>query len=278
MSYVNYNKIPSNLFFKLFDNLNISKPVCSFDLETTGTDRNICKIISIGITKVFPNKELQNYYQEFNPGVPIPPEVSQIIKLTDKDVKNKLPFKNYVDEIYNYLKDTYIIGYNCIYFDIPVLVREFEEAGSKLEIFNILKNVIDVNNLWKLLEKRDLESAVKKFCPDYEFLSHNSKDDAQATLFVLNSILNLYKDKLPSTFEELSYFSCYNSKIVDPFNYFILNKDQNFVFNFGKYKNELAHEHIDFLYWMIRSNFPRITKNICEYIIWIHNKQSISND
>ena len=59
-------------------NLKISKPICFFDLETTGVNVSSDRIVEISILKIFPNGNKESKTWLVNPGVPIPLEASNI--------------------------------------------------------------------------------------------------------------------------------------------------------------------------------------------------------
>ena len=55
-------------------NLKISKPICFFDLETTGINISVDRIVEISILKVYPNGNKESKTWLVNPEVPIPLE------------------------------------------------------------------------------------------------------------------------------------------------------------------------------------------------------------
>ena len=58
--------------------LNLTKPICFFDLETTGTNIAKDRIVEIAILKVFPNGNKESYTWRVNPEMEIPAEVTKI--------------------------------------------------------------------------------------------------------------------------------------------------------------------------------------------------------
>ena len=74
-------------------NLKISKPICFFDLETTGVNVSLDRIVEISILKVFPNGNKESKTWLVNPGIPIPSEASNIHGITNDIVKNEPNFK-----------------------------------------------------------------------------------------------------------------------------------------------------------------------------------------
>jgi hypothetical protein len=67
---------------------------------------------------------------------------------------------------------------------------------------------------------------------------------------------------VPSTIEELLKFQA-NGEEFDPTcdfsGKFIRDKDGLILLNFGKHKGQFAHDHLDFVYWMLGKDFTRDT-------------------
>ena len=73
-------------------NLNLTKPICFFDLETTGINISKVSIVEISVLKVHPNGKEQTYTKRVNPTIPIPPEVTLVHGISDADVADAPTF------------------------------------------------------------------------------------------------------------------------------------------------------------------------------------------
>ncbi|MEA3479460.1 MAG: 3'-5' exonuclease, partial [Bacteroidota bacterium] len=105
--------------------LNLSRPLAVLDLETTGIRIATDRIIEISIIKVFPDgKEVIMTYR-VNPTIPIPAESTAIHGIRDDDVKDEPTFAQLGKELYQFLADCDLAGYNSNRFDIPLLMEEF---------------------------------------------------------------------------------------------------------------------------------------------------------
>src|SRR5690606_38662758 len=100
-------------------NLNLTKPICFFDLETTGINITNDRIVEISVLKVLPNGKEERHTWLVNPTIPIPKEVTAIHGITDADVADKPSFKEVAKDIYNMIKDSDLAGFNSDRFDIP---------------------------------------------------------------------------------------------------------------------------------------------------------------
>ena len=58
--------------------LQLTKPLCFFDLETTGTNISKDRIVEIAILKLHPDGSQEKMEKRINPEIQIPPEVSEI--------------------------------------------------------------------------------------------------------------------------------------------------------------------------------------------------------
>ena len=76
-------------------NINLNRPICFFDLETTGVNVVKDRIVEISIIKINIDntEELKTWL--INPEMPIPKIVSAIHGIDDEMVKNEPIFKEY---------------------------------------------------------------------------------------------------------------------------------------------------------------------------------------
>jgi len=108
--------------------LNLTKPICFFDLETTGISITKDRIVEISILKVYPDGKEDSKTWLVNPEMEIPAEVVEIHGISNDDVANKPTFKTLAKEIYNMIKDADLGGFNSNRFDIPLLAEEMLRA------------------------------------------------------------------------------------------------------------------------------------------------------
>ena len=68
-------------------NLNLQKPIVFFDVETTGLDVGVDRIISIAITKLMPDGEMIHKNSLINPVIQISKEATEIHGITNENLK-----------------------------------------------------------------------------------------------------------------------------------------------------------------------------------------------
>ena len=242
--------------------LKLTKPLCFFDLETTGTDVSKDRIIEIAIIKVNIDGSRESLEIRLNPGIPIPPESTLIHGITDEMVANEPIFKDKARNIYNFLKGCDLAGFNSDRFDIPLLVEELLRADLDFDFKNT--KTIDVQNIFHKMESRTLSAALKFYCDKELTDAHTAIADANATLDVLLAQLDRYSELEPNV-DFLNHFST-RKKTADFAGFLIYNKDDEICFGFGKHKgkkvNEILKEEPGYFGWILNAEFPRYTKKI----------------
>ena len=73
--------------------INLKRPICFFDLETTGINIVNDRIVEISIIKINIDNTEESKTWLINPTIPIPPMTSAIHGITDEKVKDKPTFK-----------------------------------------------------------------------------------------------------------------------------------------------------------------------------------------
>jgi DNA polymerase-3 subunit epsilon len=246
--------------------LKLTKPICFFDLETTGTQIATDRIVEIAILKVFPNGNKESKTWLVNPEIPIPDEVSAIHGITNERVKNEPTFKQLSHEIFQLIRGCDLAGFNSNRFDIPLLAEELLRAEVDFDMKNAVS--VDVQTIFHKMERRTLEAAYKFYCNKELQNAHSAQADTQATYEVLLSQLERYPD-LPKDVRELAAFSSHNDSL--DFAGFIL-KDEGGepIFGFGKHKGRLVTEVLEqepgYFGWMLNADFPRYTKKVLTQI------------
>lgn len=105
-----------------------------FDLETTGTNVNMDEIIEIGAIRVRDGKVVAEFHTLVNPECEIPEEASAVNGITDDMVKNAPAFRDVADDLWKFLGNDVLIGYNIAGFDLNMLYdRHLAYVGEPLQ-------------------------------------------------------------------------------------------------------------------------------------------------
>ncbi|MAS68019.1 MAG: exonuclease domain-containing protein [Flavobacteriaceae bacterium] len=242
--------------------LSLTRPLCFFDLETTGLNVAKDRVLEISILKVFPNGNKESKTWMVNPEIPIPPKTIPIHGITDEKVANEPTFKQLSRDIYSMIKDSDLAGFNSDRFDIPLLAEEMLRAGIDVDFKKHL--TVDVQTIFHKMEKRNLSAAYKFYCGKDLNNAHSAEADTNATYEVLKSQINKY-DELENDISKLSTFSK-RQKSVDFAGFIILDEDRDAAFNFGKHKGKKVIEVFErepgYFSWLLNADFPRYTKKV----------------
>ena len=246
--------------------LELKKPICFFDLETTGT--NIVKdpIVEIAILKIFQNGNRQQFTWLVNPEMEIPAEVVNVHGISNEKVVNEPTFKALSKTIYDLIKDSDLSGFNCDRFDIPLLVEEFLRAGIDVDLKKMQS--VDVQTIFHKMEQRTLAAAYAFYCDKQLENAHSAEADTLATYEVLMAQLERYSD-LPITVAGLSEFTARRDR-VDFAGQLALDEDGDPIFNFGKHKGAKVRVVFEnepgYFGWILHADFPLYTKKVLTQI------------
>jgi DNA polymerase III subunit epsilon len=243
-------------------NLNLRNPLIFFDLETTGIDVALDRIVEISYLKIFPNGDEESKTMKVNPTMPIPPKVIAIHGITDEDVKNAPKFSEIARTLAKVFEGCDFAGYNSNKFDIPLLAEEFLRAGVDIELKK--RKFVDIQVIFHKKEQRTLGAAYLFYCDKNLKDAHSAEADTRATYEILKAQLDRYSD-LPNDVDELSKYSSHNRN-ADFLGRIVFDDEGIEVFNFGKYKGQRVTEVLKkdpgYYGWMMNGQFPLHTKNV----------------
>ena len=242
--------------------LKLSKPICFFDLETTGIDITKDRIVEISILKVYPNGNKESKTWLVNPTIPIPKAASDVHGITDERVAGEPTFKELAKQIHNMIKDSDLAGYNSDRFDIPLLAEEMLRAEVDFDLGNRVS--VDVQTIFHKMEQRTLSAAYKFYCGKDLIDAHTASADTNATYEILKAQLDRY-DNLENNIKKLSEFT-YRKQIADFAGFIGYNDKGEEIFTFGKHKGKRVEDIFDeepgYFGWLLGADFPLYTKKI----------------
>lgn len=237
----------------------LERPLAFIDIEATGLNLEFDRIVELSICKLFPDGSREVKTKRYNPEISIPPEVTEIHGITDDDVKDKPLFRQEAKAILAYIEGCDLAGFNSNRYDVPLLFNEMLRAGLYLDYKQF--KMIDVGNIFKIKEPRDLKAAVKFYCGTELQNAHSAEADITATVDVFLKQLEKYED-LPQDVGELALFSNHGNPILDLSGKFTMSNGK-IVFAFGPNRGKPAADYPDFLEWMVyKASFPRDTVEI----------------
>ncbi|MFD2744560.1 MULTISPECIES: 3'-5' exonuclease [Sphingobacterium] len=266
--------------------LNLSRPLAFFDLETTGVNIATDRIVEIAILKILPGGGEEVLAMRVNPKRPIPAESTFFHGIRDEDVKDLKGFDEVGQEIADFIGDADLAGYNSNKFDVPMLMEEFLRAKVPFSLEG--RSFVDVQNIFHQMEQRTLKAAYKFYCHEDLTNAHTAEADVRATYSVLKAQLDKYEgasfeDKegtistpVVNDVEALHRFTNL-SRPVDFAGRLVYDQDGDPTINFGKHKGKKVVDVFDvepsYYAWMQNGDFPLYTKKVLENI-WNEYRQA----
>jgi DNA polymerase-3 subunit epsilon len=242
--------------------LKLTRPICFFDLETTGIEVAKDRIVEISIFKVFPNGNKESKTWLVNPTIPIPAATTAVHGITNEKVANEPTFKELASQIHNMIKDSDLAGFNSDRFDIPLLAEELLRAEVDFDMKNRVS--VDVQTIFHKKEERTLSAALKFYCGKSLENAHSAEADTMATYEILKAQLDRYED-LDNDMKSLSEFTT-RKKSVDFAGFIAINADGKEIFTFGKNKGQLVEDVLEkepgYYGWIQGADFPLYTKKV----------------
>ena len=240
--------------------LQLTKPLAFIDIEATGSNVAIDRIVEIAIIKQLPDGSRSIKRKIINPQMPIPQIVCDIHGITDEMVKDAPTFKQAAQELKQFLDGCDLSCYNAYRLDIPMLVEEFIRAGVEFEMRN--RKLVDVQKIFHQMEQRTLAAAYKFYCHKSLENAHSAEVDAAATAEILNAQLEKYPQLGTNIDSILKAIG--DDNIIDFARRFIFDDKGKEVFNFGKHKGrpiaDVLKAEPQYYDWMMKGEFPMNTK------------------
>jgi DNA polymerase-3 subunit epsilon len=180
-----------------------TSPFVVVDFETTGLDANVDRIIEIGAA-CFRNGVLEeSKFWLVHPGIPIPPETTEITGINDEMVKDASPFAQVIQDVLPFLEGRIPVAYNY-FFDSRFLWAEARRAGLQASAPALAQDGVWIDPLvWARELQKDekghklVDVAARLGVPLEN--AHRASHDAEATGHVLLKLAS----KMPTRYAEL---------------------------------------------------------------------------
>ena len=243
--------------------LHLDRPLVVFDVEATGLNKRVDRIVAIALVRYEPIGTAEQVNYLLNPGIPIPEEVTAIHGIADDDVKEAPSFADMAETLERHFAGADLAGYNLLGFDIQILAEEFARANRPFSIEG--RRVLDAQRIFFRNEPRDLSAALRYYCGENHDNSHDALGDVLATIRVLDGQFRKYPE-LPADMDGLNdYCDPRDPTWVDRAGRLKWAKGE-VVFNFGKFQGQSLRDTVvndpNFITWLLRSDFPDDTKQI----------------
>ena len=244
----------------------LTRPLVSFDLETTGTDTQNDRVVCFGMFKVLPSDLIIQEKFLINPGIPIPPEATAVHGITNEMVSGMPRFVALYRMILGLLGADYdLVGYNCLGFDVPLLMAELSRVSSGAVFPCRGCRIIDPFSIFKQKETRTLAAAVRRYCGREPERVHDAASDAQEALNVLLGMREAYPDIKTMSLDDLAVYCKGDS--LDVLGKLRRTASGDVIWNFGRHEGKRVKDEPAYARWVLESDFPADTKEIISGIL-----------
>lgn len=162
------------------------------DIETTGIDPKIDKIIELAALKVRNNEIIDSYSKLINPGVEIDLFISNLTGITNDMIENAPCIENVIEEFLNFIGEDTIIGHNVNFdinfiYDTALFLLDRYLSNDFIDTLRISRNYISSENY-------KLKTLATLFNIDYTN-AHRSLKDCHITF----ELYNILKEKISNS-------------------------------------------------------------------------------
>jgi len=272
----------------LKNTFDLKKNIVFFDIEATGLNVVKDRIVQIALIKfVAGQEEPEQLEMLVNPGpVMISEEAFQVHGISPAMIANKPTFDKVAQQLWDFIGDADLAGYNSDRYDIPMLMEEFARCGFELDLDH--RKTVDVQKIFYKMEPRTLSAAYKVYCNKQIENAHDALADVVATVEVLQGQIIKYKDvdfvdgdgyshpaPINNDISSLAKFTN-DARTVDVTQRLKYNKNGDIVFNFGKYIGKNAAEILvkdkQYYNWILNKDFSAQVKQIVKKLVKDHEQ------
>jgi len=259
------------------NNFNLTSPLVFFDLETTGLNVVTDRIVQFAAIKYSPGQKTPEELVYFiNPEMAIAPDAAAVHGISNERVAHEKTFNELADEIFDFIGEADLSGYNIKRFDVPMLMEEFDRAGIRFHTDQ--RKIVDVQEIFFKMEPRTLAGALRYYRGEEMTNAHDALADVQATIKVLAGQVDKYKnvnftdgdgveliEPIQPDVDKLAAFT-HREGQLDATNRLRRDSDGEIVFNFGKHKGrplkEVFAKERSYYHWLQDKDFSIQVKEI----------------
>lgn len=246
----------------LRDVISIDRLTLGFDLETTHTNKDIARIVELGIEIMKPGEPTKEYRTYVNPGISIPPSATAIHHITDEMVKDAPTFKQLAPNLLKGFTGADLAGFN-VRFDVGIIAAEFTRAGYTWD-YNDAR-IIDGFRLWQIAEPRSLDDAWVHWVDELERAtvtgdSHSALYDVKRSTRVIACQVadsDKLRGKTMQELHDMCWPGWYDSEGKLKWH------DGALCLSFGEHREKpLSEVPEGYLRWMLKKNFSEKVRGV----------------
>jgi DNA polymerase III subunit epsilon len=171
------------------------------DLETTGVGAS-ARIVEIGAVRLEGDRQVGTLSRLVDPGIPMPPRITQITGIRDRDLAGAGPLRPAIGELLALARGSIFVAHNAS-FDVGMLDRALMRLDGTRVGMRVLDTVALARRLLAgRLARFDLASVSERFDVTVR-PCHRALPDALATAEVLVALIGLAQERGAETAEDV---------------------------------------------------------------------------
>lgn len=259
--------------------MNLTKELVFFDLEATGLNIVQDRIVQIAMVKLFPDERTpEELEMKINPTIPVSAEAEAIHGLSNEMLSSAPVFAEVAQQLFDFIGDADLGGYNSNRYDVPLLQEEFFRAGLYLDTSH--RRLIDAQHIFYRMEPRTLTAALKFYAGKEMENAHDALADVRATIDVFRGQLQQYAGaaytdadgQTTHPFDSMDSIAdfCRDERFLDATRRLKRGADGQPQFNFGKYSGQAVASVFakdpNYLKWILSKDFSTEVKMLVKAI------------
>ena len=182
-----------------------------FDLETTGFNPSVNKIIEIGAVKV-ENGTITGHFSKFvNPQIPIPFEIENLTGINDSMVMDAGTIEEVLPEFMEFCGHSVMVAHNAD-FDMSFIKHNLHLFGIERK-FTVVDTVSLARNLLPELNRFKLDTVAKALGVSLKN-HHRAVDDAGCTAEIFVKFIQMLKDRGIENLDQLGKLSVSTPDVI----------------------------------------------------------------
>ncbi len=227
-----------------------------FDLETTGLNNHVHKIIEIGAVKVQKGVVVDRYSVFVNPQEPISFEIENLTGISDEMVKDASTIDVILPEFLKFCEGAALVGHNAA-FDVNFILRAAKNLGIPFENPCWLCTMRMARYFFPNSKKATLDHVAKELGISLKN-HHRAVDDAECTAGIFIEFYKMFKERGVHTLEEVNTISAPTVEMIqkNPKYYHIILLAKNDLGRVNLYRL-VSESHLKYY-----NRKPRIPKSL----------------
>ncbi|MDD5945223.1 MAG: PolC-type DNA polymerase III [Clostridia bacterium] len=176
-----------------------------FDIETTGLNKEKCKIIEIGAVKIKNRKITDRYSTFIDPQEKLSDEIVELTNITDKMLEGQRTIDVVLPEFMDFVGDAVLVAHNAS-FDTGFVRIKGEELGLGAMHNTILDTLELSRTLLKDLKKHKLDIVAKRLGVSLEG-HHRAVNDAEATAEIFLKLVEMLEENDVHNLDDINIYS-----------------------------------------------------------------------